>query len=74
MDPSGVTSHLCEWIAEIKLADVPESIRTRVKYLFLDGLACGLHGAHLQWSELAVRGVLDMEGEGWCGLLGWQEV
>ena len=74
MDSDGVTGRLCTWIAGIQLADVPDITRTRVKYLILDGLACALHGAHLQWSELAVHGVLDMEVEGWCGLVGWKEV
>lgn len=73
-DPDGVTGQLCTWIAEIQLGDVPENTRTRVKHLILDGLACALHGAHLQWSELAVHGVLDIEGEGCCGLIGWEEV
>lgn len=74
MDPDGVTGQLCTWIVEFQLADVPDITKTRVKHLILDGLACALHGARLQWSELAVHGVLDMEGEGWCGLVGREEV
>lgn len=73
-DADGVTGQLCTWIADIQLTDIPEVAQTRIKYLILDGLACALHGAHLPWSEVAVKGVLDMEGEGWCDLIGRKEV
>jgi aconitate decarboxylase len=61
----------------VKLADVPPEIVTRAKYLILDGLACGLVGAHLPWSETAVKAVFDMEpalAEGGSGVFGWEKV
>ncbi|CAK7216531.1 hypothetical protein SCUCBS95973_002833 [Sporothrix curviconia] len=68
--PRPVTQELCAWIAGLTLADIPTTQRTRIKYLLLDGLACGLVGAHLAWSEAAVQGVMAMESPGTCGLIG----
>jgi aconitate decarboxylase len=76
-DPAGATGQLCTWIHNVKLADVPPEIVTRAKYLILDGLACGLVGAHLPWSETAVKAVFDMEpalAEGGSGVFGWEKV
>jgi aconitate decarboxylase len=77
IDPAGATGQLCTWIHGVTLADVPLEIITRTKYLILDGLACGLVGAHLPWSETAVKAVMDMEpalAEGGSGLFGWEKV
>jgi aconitate decarboxylase len=76
-DPAGTTGQLCTWIHDVKLADVPPEIVTRAKYLILDGLACGLVGAHLPWSETAVKAVFAMEpplAEGGSGVFGWEKV
>ncbi|KAF2709533.1 putative immune-responsive protein, partial [Pleomassaria siparia CBS 279.74] len=73
-DPDGPTGRLCTWIESLILADIPEDMQTRAKHLILDGLACGLIGAHLPWSETAANAVLDMEGEGECAVWGWEKV
>ena len=70
-NPEGITGQLCTWIRETDLAAVPEEIITRAKYLILDGLACGLVAAHLPWSEVAVKGVCNMESTGPCTVIGW---
>lgn len=40
----------------------------------LDGLACALVGAHLPWSETAVKAVVEMESEGPVTIIGWEKV
>ncbi len=70
------TEALCTWIHGLTLADVPPEVVTRAKHVILDGVACGLVGAHLPWSETAVNAVLDMEPplpDG-AGLFGWEKV
>ena len=67
----GPTERLSTWIASIKLDSVPSEIRTRAKYLILDGLACGLVGAHLPWSEIAATAIFDMEPVGESSIFGW---
>ena len=74
MDPSGPTGKLCIWIDSLTMPSIPESIKTRAKYLLLDGVACALVGAHLPWSEKAANVMLDMEPAGNCAVFGWDKV
>ncbi len=74
MDPSGPTGRLCQWIDSMSLSDIPESIKTRAKYLILDGLTCALVGAHLPWSEKATNAILSIEAPGISDVFGWERV
>ncbi|KAI0523891.1 hypothetical protein F5B22DRAFT_642995 [Xylaria bambusicola] len=70
---SGVTETLCKWIVGLEKKDIPEDVLERAKHLILDGIACGLVGAHVPWSEQAVDAVLAYEPEGQCNLIGYEE-
>ncbi|KAE9365512.1 putative immune-responsive protein [Stipitochalara longipes BDJ] len=72
MDPSGPTGKFCQWIGSISLSDIPEAIKTRAKYLILDGLTCVLVGAHLPWSEKATNAILSIEAPGISDVFGWE--
>lgn len=50
----GPTAALCEFVADISLADVPDDVVERAQALILDGLGCGLFAAKLDWSRRAV--------------------
>lgn len=67
------TVQLSRWISTTTLNDVPEDIRTRAKYLILDGLACGLIGAHLPASTKAAEAVFDFEAGGEATVFGWSD-
>ncbi|KIX04969.1 uncharacterized protein Z518_05841 [Rhinocladiella mackenziei CBS 650.93] len=70
-DPKGPTGKLANWIHEVTLDEVPHDVKTRAKYLLLDGLACLLVGAHLPGSEVAAHAIFDMEAPGNCTVYGW---
>ena len=70
-DPHGPTGELCNWATEIQLSDIPRDVQNRAKLIVLDGLGCGLVGAHLPWSEIAVNAILELEPPGACSLIGW---
>ncbi|KAI1359758.1 hypothetical protein F5Y08DRAFT_318836, partial [Xylaria arbuscula] len=70
---SGVTATLCNWIVGLEKKDIPDEVLERAKHLILDGIACGLVGAHVPWSESAVDAVLAYEPEGQCSLIGYEE-
>lgn len=72
-DPKGLTGQLCHWAYEFKLSQAPEHIQLRANLIILDGLGCGLIGAHLPWSERAAKAVLELEPPGNCSLLGWED-
>ncbi|PON24368.1 hypothetical protein TGAM01_v206700 [Trichoderma gamsii] len=72
-DPSSPTGQLCTWISSLTYDDINEDLRTRAKYFILDGIACGLVGAHLPWSEKAAKALLDLElTEGSAGVIGYE--
>lgn len=73
-EPSSLTGRLATWISRTDTPSIPPSIRERAKHLILDGLACGLVGAHLPWSKTAANGIFKMEGGGKvepCSIIGW---
>ena len=45
------TRQLAEFAANLKLSDVPDDVLARAKSIILDGLGCGLFGAHLEWTR-----------------------
>ena len=69
--PDGPTGKLCSWVASTDLADMPKTIRTRAKYLILDGIGCALVGAHLPESHIAGNAIFGMEPQGDCTVIGW---
>lgn len=71
---NGVTSQLCTWIASLQLDDIPDSVRTRAKYLFLDGIACALVGARVPWSQKAFDAMTAFEERGKHVVIGYEEV
>jgi aconitate decarboxylase len=74
MDPEGPTGKLCNWVHSLTLKDIPSDVRTRAKYLLLDGIACALIGAHLPWSEKAANAIFEMEPPGDSAVFGWDRV
>ncbi|KAI0105036.1 hypothetical protein GGR51DRAFT_549227 [Nemania sp. FL0031] len=72
-EESGVTAALCQWITSLSKEDIPTPVLERAKHLILDGIGCGLVGAHVPWSEKAVEAVLDYEPEGQCNVIGYDE-
>ncbi|KAI3320501.1 2-methylcitrate dehydratase PrpD [Xylariaceae sp. AK1471] len=69
-EDTGATAHLCNWITNLQLKDVPTEVLERAKHLILDGIACGLIGARVPWSEEATSSVLDYEPPGYCTVIG----
>jgi 2-methylcitrate dehydratase PrpD len=63
-DPAGPTGMLADWVAGLRLDDVPAAVAERAKHLLLDGVGCALIGAQLPWSRVATGAVLDLEGAG----------
>lgn len=70
----GTTAKLCEWITALEAASVPSEILERAKYLILDGIACGLVGAHVPWSEEAAMATASYEPAGACSVIGHEAV
>ncbi|KAK3332929.1 hypothetical protein B0T19DRAFT_473702 [Cercophora scortea] len=70
-EKAGTTAALCEWAIGLKASDVPPAVLSRVKHLILDGLACGLVGGHVPWSEQAAEAIYGYEPPGYCSVIGY---
>jgi 2-methylcitrate dehydratase PrpD len=71
MNDDSVTPRLSRFLADTGVDDVPEEILDRTRHLLLDGIACGLVGAHLPWARLAVEGTLPVDRGNGATLWGW---
>ncbi len=58
------TRQLAEFAAKLKLSDVPPEVVARAKSIILDGLGCGLFGAHLKWTRILAGVVERLEPQG----------
>jgi aconitate decarboxylase len=67
---SGVTSELANWLAGLRLEDVPASVRERAAHVLLDGIGCAMVGAGLPWSASATDALCALEGCGTSPLIG----
>ncbi len=45
------TRILAEWVAGLRLADIPQTVQEHAKRFLLDNLGCQLAGATLPWSR-----------------------
>jgi aconitate decarboxylase len=58
------TRQLADFVANLKLADVPQDVIARAKAIILDGLGCGLFGANVKWSRILAGVVKKLEPTG----------
>jgi 2-methylcitrate dehydratase PrpD len=58
------TRQLAQFAANLKLSDVPSEVVARAKSIILDGLGCGLFGAHLKWTEILSGVIRRLEPQG----------
>jgi aconitate decarboxylase len=68
--PAAVSRELANWLAGLRLSDVPQAVQARAKHLLLDGVGCGLVGARLSWSDAATDALCRLEGNGPAALIG----
>jgi aconitate decarboxylase len=55
---------MAEFATNLKLSDVPADVLARAKSIILDGLGCGLFGAHLEWTQILSGVVKRLEPRG----------
>ena len=74
IEGDGTTTKLCEWIQDLGLDEVPAAVKERAKYLILDGIACGLVGTRVPWSEQLAASSASYEPPGKCSVIGHDQV
>jgi len=68
--PRAVTRELADWLVAVTFEQIPAQTLERAKHLLLDGIGCGLVGAHLPWSDAATGALIASEGAGTARLIG----
>lgn len=58
------SEQIAQWVTHLKLSDIPDEVVARAKSVILDGLGCGLFGAHLEVTEILARTVKKLEPHG----------
>ncbi|KZF20967.1 2-methylcitrate dehydratase PrpD [Xylona heveae TC161] len=67
------TASLSKWVEHLDATTIPPDVLERAKYLILDGIACGLVGAHVPWSEQLANAVRQYEPRGKCRVIGYED-
>lgn len=67
----GATQRLSQFLARTSFRDIPADVINRTKHLILDGIACGLLAARLDWSRRAVETLRALDGDGAAVVWGW---
>jgi aconitate decarboxylase len=73
VESDGATATLCKYYSALDLADIPDHVIERTKYLMLDGIGCGLVGTSAPWSEQLIAAVDAYEPPGVCTVFGQAE-
>ena len=69
----GPTVELVNFLAATSLSDIPEPVVERSTTSYSTGSPAPWSGAHLPWSESAVRSIVELEGSGSASILGWDQ-
>ena len=73
VDDQSPTPVLSRYLAETTADDLPSEVLDRTRYLLLDGVACGLVGAKLPWSQRAVKATRSVDNGTGATLIGWDD-
>src|SRR5882757_2522088 len=64
------TRRLADFAEGLAFEDIPKGVLHRAKLLILDALGCGLASNAYDFSNVAVKGITALGGEGTCSVIG----
>lgn len=64
------TRGLAEFVAGLGYDDIPTEVKGRIKLLILDSLGCALYGAKVQWTEILLETLSEIDGSKDVGIWG----
>ena len=69
-DVAPVTRIVAEWVANLKLEDIPEASLKHARRALLDSLGCGIYGSEQEWCQLATIVAEENSFGGPCAVWG----
>ncbi|MBT3768023.1 MAG: MmgE/PrpD family protein [Rhodospirillaceae bacterium] len=64
------TRGLAEFVASLGYDDIPAEVKDRIKLLILDSLGCALYGAKVQWTEILLETLTEIDASKDVGIWG----
>ena len=64
------TKQIAQFVSGLTYDKIPSEVRDRIKLLILDSIGCGIYGAIKEHSQVATKGVLQMDDSKNCGIWG----
>ncbi|MBT8002820.1 MAG: MmgE/PrpD family protein, partial [Rhodospirillales bacterium] len=64
------TRGLAEFVAGLTYDDIPAEVKDRIKLLILDSLGCALYGAKVQWTEILLETLTEIDASKDAGIWG----
>ena len=64
------TRGLAEFVAGLTYDDIPAEVKDRIKLLILDSLGCALYGAKVQWTEILLETLTEIDASKDVGIWG----
>lgn len=64
------TRGLAKFVAELSFDDIPSDVKDRIKLLILDSLGCALYGAKVQWTEILLKTLSEIDASKDVGIWG----
>lgn len=61
---------VAEFVSDLTYDTIPEEVRKRIKLLLLDGFACGLYGAGVEWSRILQKTLGEVDDTRRCTIWG----
>src|ERR1700730_3657624 len=64
------TRGMAEFVAGLRIDQIPAEVIERIKLLILDSLGCALYGVDLEWSRILMRTLTQLDKTPACGVWG----
>src|SRR5258705_10590847 len=64
------TSGIAHFVAGLRYEDIPDEVKNRIKLLILDSLGCAIFGVHLEWSQILIQTLANLDSTTACRIWG----
>ncbi len=64
------THGMADFVAVLRYERIPAEVIERIKLLILDSFGCALYGVHLEWSQILIRTLRQLDKTPACGVWG----
>src|SRR5882757_10481334 len=64
------TSGIANFVAGLRYEDIPDEVKDRIKLLILDSLGCAIFGVHLEWSQILIQTLTNLDSTTACRIWG----